>query len=147
MKKSEIKSQILQKIEIMEQNTYLFQKSWSNNIEMIDFDWNYRTYNSGTIGVNRYHNIEIFTLNKKILEMLFRGNSIHIIQDLDAKPINLKDVLFYVEAIFEEKHSFKNHNEGKRKIRETITMKMAGIESAKNEIIALKQQLIDINTL
>lgn len=147
MKKSEVKKQILEKIAIMEQNTFLFPPSWSNTIDMIDEDWSYKTYNSGSKGVSRYHNIEIHVANKKILDMNFRGNSIEVVQNLDNKAVSFNDVLKYVTTIFDEKHSFKNHSEGKRKIRESINQKTQKIEQMKNDIALLKNQLIDLDKI
>jgi hypothetical protein len=147
MKKSEVKNQILEKIAIMEQNTFLFPPSWSDTIDMIDEDWSYKTYNSGSKGISRYHNIEIHYFNKKILDINFRGNSIQVIQDLDNKTVSFNDVLKYVTSIFDEKHSFKNHNEGKRKIRESINKNTQQIEQLKKDIALLKTQLIDLDKI
>jgi len=145
--KKQIKTAILEKISTMEQNTFLFPKYWSNTIEMTNEDWSYRTYNSGSNGVNRHHNIEIFILNKKVLEINFRGNSIEVIQDLDKKPITLKNVLDYVTSIYEELHSFKNHKEGKRKIRTEINQANLSIKQLEEKIRDLKLQLIDIDKI
>lgn len=147
MKKSEVKKQILEKIAIMEQNTFLFPLSWTKTIDMIDEDWSYKTYNSGSKGTERYHNIEIHMFQTKALDINFRGDSIHVVQDLDSRAVTLNDVLKYVTAIFEEKHSFKNHNEGKRKIRETINRKTDEIEQLRKDIVLLKTQLNDLNKL
>ena len=147
MKKLDVKKQILEKITIMEQNTFLFPKSWSETIDIIDEEWSYRTYNSGGFGNSRYHKVEIYLINKKILDINFRGTEIEVIQNLDVKPITYSDILKYITYIFNEKHSFKNHNEGKRKIRESIKRKIQDIETAKKLIIELKQQLADIDKL
>jgi len=143
MKKSEIKTAILEKISVMEQNTFLFPKSWSNTIEMINEDWSYRTYNAERYGSDRYHNIEIFILNKKVLDINFRGNSIEVVQDLDKSPVTLKNILEYVTKIYEELHSFKNHKEGKRKIRTEINQAQLSIKKLEEEIKSLKIQLTD----
>ncbi len=145
--KNKIKLEILEKISIMEQNTFLLPVSWSEMTDMIEGDWSYKTYNSGNKGMYRYHNLEIWQTNKKIIDINFRGTEIEVVRNLDFKPINYKDVLFYVTSIFNEKHSFKNHSEGKRKIRENINKKLLLIETTKKEISVLKQQLTDINEL
>lgn len=147
MKKSEIKKQILEKISIMEQNTFLFPLSWSEKIEMEDYPWSYRTYNSGHKGISRYHNIEIHVGNNKILDINFRNNNIEIVQNLDLKTVTYLDVLNYVSIIFDEKHSFKNHSEGKRKIRKTITEKTDLIKRTLAEVELLKQRLIDFKEI
>jgi len=69
----------------VENNTFLFPKSWSETIDMTDYTWSYRTYHSGSIGNSRYHNIEIYVLGKKLLEILFRGDKIEFSQDLSEK--------------------------------------------------------------
>lgn len=147
MKKQEIKKQIFEKIEIMEQNSFLFPKSWSEQIDMIDFDWSYKTYNAGYLGKSRYHTIEIYSLSSKEFEILIRGNEIQVIQNLDKKQISYNDIYYYITAIFNEKHSFKNHSEGKRKIRENIKNKLSNISSLKTEITTLRKQLSDLNKL
>lgn len=145
--KSKLKKEILDKISIMENNTFLFPKSWSDKIDMINEDWSYRTYHSGSTGGSRYHNLEIYTEGEKFLDIGFRGNSIRIEQDLDNKQIGFEDILFYVSAIFKELHSFKNHNEGKRVIRKKISEKMEAKKRIIKEIVDLKQQIIDFKLL
>lgn len=147
MKKSEIKKQILEKISIMEQNTFLFPLSWSEKIEMEDYSWSYKTYNSGSKGVSRYHNIEIYNSDIKILDINFRNSNIEIIQNLDLKAITYLDVLNYVSIIFDEKHSFKNHSEGKRKIRKSINEKKQLVKNNLKEIELLEQRLLDFKEL
>ncbi len=145
--KSKLKQEILDKISIMENNTFLFPKSWSDKIDMIDEEWSYKTYNNGEVGDNRYHNLEIHVEDDTILNVGFRGNRIQVIQDLDKKQTSIKDVLFYVTKIYEELHSFKNHDEGKRDIRKKITQAKQRKKQADEDIKELKQQLIDLKTL
>jgi len=147
MKKSEIKKQILEKISIMEQNTFLFPLSWSEKTDMEDYSWSYKTYNSGSKGVSRYHNIEIHNGNDKILDINFRNSNIEIIQNLDLKTVTYLDVLKYVSIIFDEKHSFKNHSEGKRKIRNSINEKKQLVKNTLKEIELLEQRLLDFKEL
>jgi len=114
---------------------------------MEDYVWSYKTYNSGSKGVSRYHNIEIYNSSSKVLDINFRNSNIEIIQNLDLKPVTYLDVLNYVSIIFDEKHSFKNHNEGKRKIRSSINEKKRFIQNTLKEIELLEQRLIDFKEL
>jgi hypothetical protein len=141
--KSKLKDEVLSKISIMENNTFLFPISWSEKTDMVNEEWSYKTYNSGNKGLQRYHNFEIYINDKKIVDIQFRGNSIQILQDLSEKQITLKTVSFYISTIFKEMHSFKNHNEGKRDIRKKINERLSNIERLKKEIEKLRQQLID----
>lgn len=145
--KKEFKKQIIEKISKMESNTFLFPKSWANMIDMIDYNWSYKTYNSGSVGINRYHNIEIHKEGIKIIDINFRSNDmITVVQDLAERQITLKDINYYITAIYDELHSFKNHNEGKRKIRKEISQKLVDIKTNQDELKVLRQQLIDSKT-
>lgn len=142
-KNLKIKNEILEKISKMENNTFLFPLSWSDKVQMKDHDWSYKLYNSGSKGTNRYHNIEIYSKNEKLIEINFRGNKIQTIQDLSEKIIRINDVYFYVSAIYDEMHSFENHDEGKRKIRVEIEEAYSNIKKIEDSIIVLKRRLID----
>lgn len=141
--KKQLKESIIEKIEKMEQNTFLFPHSWSDEVDMIDEDWKYKTYNSGSTGSRRYHNFEIYEEGQKIHDINFRGEQIEITQDLEKKAITLKEVEYYISAIYEEKHSFKNHNEGRRRIRKDLDQKRKDLISIKEQIEVLKKKLFD----
>ena len=146
--KKQLKAEIIQMIEAIEQNTFLFPLSWSDKIQMTNYDWEYKTYNSGSVGVNRYHNIEIHEREETVLIIDFRReNTIEVTQDLAKNNITLRQVHFYISAIYEELHTFKNHNEGARKIRKNITKKLAQIRTEKKELAVLRQQLTDLKQL
>lgn len=141
-KKEQIKS-IFEKIEKMETNTFLFPESWSDKIDMIDYDWSYRTYNSGNVGKNRYHNIEIYNEDEIILTIDFRREKVEVVQDLSKPTTTAKEVHFYIEAIYNELHSFKNHTEGKRDIRNKINAKIREIKKSNEDLVKLRKQLKD----
>lgn len=141
--KKQYKKQIIEKIEVMEQNTFLFPKSWSDLVQMANHDWQYKTYNSGQTGASRYHNIEIHQAGVKILDINFRNERIEIIQDLAEKQRTISEVSFYVSAIFAELHTFNSNDESKRQIRKAIAKKLEDIKDAKKQLAELEQKLID----
>ena len=139
----DLKQEILKMISDMENNTFLFPHSYSETIDMIDLEYSYRTYNNGARGESRYHNVEIYVEGSKILEINFSGNTISYKHDIDKKPLKLKEIHSYILDIYNEKHSFKNHNEGRRNIRKKIKEKRLIIKTAKQEIEYLNKQLLD----
>ena len=63
------------------------------------------------------------------------------------KQTTLKDILFYVEAIFKEKHSFKNNSEGLKKIRKTLEQRLTEKNNIEKDILNLKNQITDFKKL
>lgn len=143
MKKLEAKNKIFDMIGKMETNTFLFPKSWSDKIQMTDYEWSYKTYNAEKIGKDRYHNFEIYNGSTKILDINFRGYEIEVEQNIFKKQITYKDVLFYIEAIFNELHSFKNNSEGIKKIRKDIQYIKESIMQKQKELKDLEKRLLD----
>ena len=125
----------------MEQNTFLFPKGWSDTIQMTHFEWAYRAYHAGHVGDARYHNVEIFLLGKKIMEIAFRGNKIEVQQDLSQKAVTIDEVEYYITEIYNEMHTFKNHASGVREIRKKLVDKLQSIKQLNNEVQDLKQQI------
>lgn len=146
MNKKEIKEDILRMITQMECNTFLLPDSWSENIQMQHKDYMYRTY-VGTRGNSRYINLEKYIGNEKQLSILFRGNKIELSDGDIFKPINIKEIYNFIKEVYDELHSFKNHNEGARRIRKEISSRLQTISNAQNDIKKLKQQLEDLNQL
>jgi len=137
--KKELKKEILKFIENMEGNTFLLPESWSEEIQMETEDFAYKTYVGGR-GNGRYINIQI----TNGVEITFRKNDIFVNnEDVFSKRITPQKVYDIVSAIYKEKHSFKNHSEGERKIRKEITKNKKTIKRIKKETDDLTKRLND----
>jgi hypothetical protein len=130
----------------MEQNHFLLPDSWSSEIQMANHDWSYKTYVSAprNYGNKRYIVLEIKDLDIKVTFHLGEIKHDHV---LGGKTIKPQDLLFYIEEIYKEKHSFDNHVDGKRKIREEIKILKSKIKRIEENIQGKKQELEGIENL
>ncbi len=138
---------ILNKISIMEQNTFLMPIGFSDKTEMTNHEWSYRSYTSDKKGDNRYCTIEIYLDSELICKIIFHGNNIKIDQYFNEKQKGLKEVNYYISEIFEELHSFKNHNEGIKKLRKDLSQKKIDLLNAKNDVEFLQKRIKDFNVI
>lgn len=133
---------ILDFIRKMEQNTFLLKDSWSETVPLLKSEYEYRTYVSIRGDKGRYIDIELYKLGVKFLDIKFRENDI-----LLNKPVHvnfsINDVYDIVEMIFEEVHSFRNHDEGLRKLKQDIINKKKRIKDDQSELSKLEQRLKD----
>lgn len=133
---------IVDLIRKMESNTFLLKDSWSETIPMITTDYEYRTYVGKRTDKDRYINIELFKLGIQKVEILFRKKEIHISKPIDFK-FDINDVFNIVESIFNEVHSFKNHDEGLRLVKSKIIDCKRSIKLEEERLVKLQQELSD----
>lgn len=133
---------ILEFIRKMESNTFLLKDSWSDPIPMITTDYEYKTYVGHRGDKERYINIILLQLGVQKINIEFRKNTIHISKPIDFK-FSIDDLFNIIESIFNEVHSFKNHNEGLRSVRAKIIDCKKSIESKEKELDRLQQELKD----
>lgn len=133
---------IVDLIRKMESNTFLLKDSWSETIPMITTDYEYRTYVGQRTDKDRYINIELFKLGIQKVEILFRKKEIHISKPIDFK-FDINDVFNIVESIFNEVHSFKNHDEGLRLVKSKIIDCKRSIKLEEERLVKLQQELSD----
>ena len=133
---------ILELIRKMESNTFLLKDSWSETIPMITTDYEYRTYVGQRNDKDRYINIQLFKLGIEKVEILFRKKEIHISKPIDFK-FDINDLFNIVESIFNEVHSFKNHNEGLRLVKSKIIDCKRSIKLEEERLVKLQQELSD----
>ena len=133
---------IVDLIRKMESNKFLLKDSWSETIPMITTDYEYRTYVGQRTDKDRYINIELFKLGIQKVEILFRKKEIHISKPIDFK-FDINDVFNIVESIFNEVHSFKNHDEGLRLVKSKIIDCKRSIKLEEERLVKLQQELSD----
>lgn len=148
MNRKQIIAQLIERISVMEHNDYLLPQTWSDIIDMTFHDWSYKTYKGDGRGKDRYINIHIVKAGADVLVIEFRSNdSIYLIQPESTKMYKISDALDFINAIYEEKHSFENHNEGARKLRKDIREKQQRVKDYLKEIEGLKKQLTGLKEL
>ena len=113
---------ILDFIRKMEQNTFLLNDGFSDTTPLLSAEYEYRTYVGGRGDNARYIQIELSRLGIKEIEIKIRGKDILIEKKID-KTFSINDCYNIIELIFNEVHSFKNHDEGIRKIKNDIIKK------------------------
>lgn len=133
---------IVDLIRKMESNKFLLKDSWSETIPMMTTDYEYRTYVGQRTDKDRYINIELFKLGIQKVEILFRKKEIHISKPIDFK-FDINDVFNIVESIFNEVHSFKNHDEGLRLVKSKIIDCKRSIKLEEERLVKLQQELSD----
>ena len=154
-KQNDMKATLKQKLERieeliskMETNHFLLPDSWSDEVQMVLEDFSYKTYVSAprSYGDKRYINLEIY-VDGKITEIDFRGKEIKTQQTIGKKPVSVMDVLYYLEAIYKEKHSFENHDQGIRKLKEDLKGVRGYIKSYKKNEESILSQIRDAQKL
>jgi len=118
--KSNCEKRILEIIKSMEGNTFLLPDAWSEKMVMTTKQESYRTY-VGTRGEDRYINVEYWFENDEFIAIEFRNEKVLINDHSPFKPVpKLKEKILYVmEAIYKEKHSFIESAKGVKKIRKS----------------------------
>lgn len=144
MTEEDIKNEILDKISKMELNTYLFPVGYTQAVNMTNYEWSYRTYNNGSTGAGRYHTIEIVEEGKTILRLLIGNDIVNYIYYIGEKNLKPEEVLFYVNEIFKEKHSFQDSNEGLKNLRGELNALFNQKESINNDIELKRKQIEDL---
>lgn len=137
---------ILDFIRKMEQNTFLLKDNYSDTIPLLSCDYEYRTYVGNRGDKDRFINIDLFQLGVEKLKIQFRKNEIRLDKPVDYK-FSIDDAYKIVELIFEEVHSFKNHDEGVRKLKQSIINKQKRIKQEQEELSKMQIQLKDALTL
>ena len=135
----------------MENNTFLLPDSWTDLVQMASRPFSYKTYVGGR-GNDRYINIEVYLSEKNFNGRIFAINIRKDIVSIDGynlfgKRLSPVDVHKIIKDIYVEKHSFENHNEGERAIRTKMTSLRQSIKSAKENLIKLEEQLLDLKNL
>ena len=134
----------------MIKNHFLLPNSYSDKIQMLSHDFSYRTYvadNSRNVN-NRYVNLEIYDISDcKIITIAFRQNNIvEICKDITLN-FSLDKILEIVKAIYKEKHSFENHAEGIKPLKEKISLNIGRIRSLQKENEEIKLQIEGLQSL
>ena len=137
---------ILEIIRKMESNTFLLKDSWSDNVELINSDYIYKTYVGRRGDTDRYIVFEIRDKKENIVKVSFFKNNVSLEKPLELK-FSIDDVIKVLEEIFNEMHSFKNHSEGLRKVKQKITEARNRIKSSEAEIKKLNAELEDYKKL
>lgn len=151
MNKKQLHKEIIEMIKGMENNTFLLPDSWTDLVQMASHPFSYKTYVGGR-GNNRYINIEVYLSEKKFDGRAFTINIRKEIVSVDGdnlfgKRLSPVDVHKIIKDIYVEKHSFENHNEGERAIREKMTSLRKSIKSAKDSLAKLEEQLSDLKKI
>ncbi len=135
---------ILNKIKTMEQNTYLLPDGFSNEIQIMEKQETYKTY-VGNRGDNRYITITYTFENQEKLEIKVRNNKI-VIDDYNPfeRIENLEEKIIYiVNSIYKEKHSFIENAEGIKSLRRKITELKRTNKYNEQEIDKIRNQIED----
>ena len=142
MNSKEIKQTIIGLISTMESNTFLLPDSWSDDMQMSTRDMSYKTY-VGSRGAGRYINI-VMSSPELNIEIDIRGEEITLDKmGLFQKRVQPKQVLELIQAIYNEKYSFRESAEGLTKLRKEIAEKRASINRNKSELLVLQKQVED----
>lgn len=138
--------QIIEMIDTMETNTFLFPVGWGDIIQTSNEPWSYRMYNSGSKGKNRYHTFEIYEDAKKVLTIKFSGNNVLIDHSM-KRAFTSTQVLEYVQGIWKELHSFGNHAEGMRTLRVELNKVKKEIDTKKLEAEQIQERITNYKQL
>lgn len=142
MNSKEIKQTIIGLIRTMEGNTFLLPDSWSDDMQMSTRDMSYKTY-VGSRGVGRYINIVVSSPELNI-EINVRGAEITLDKiGLFQKRVQPKQVLELIQAIYNEKYSFRESAEGLTKLRKELKEKRDYINRKKSEVVVIQKQIDD----
>jgi hypothetical protein len=139
MKKKEQINRLKELVSKMELNHYLLPEAFSDEIEMTFENFSYKTYVGGR-GKGRYITFHIFLEDRREIQIMFRNESISTNEDI-GKRFSLATILIYIELIYAEKHSFENHSEGIKPLKNKIRKEFDRITSAKKEIKSLREQI------
>jgi len=133
----------------METNHFLLPDSWSNEVQMVLEDFSYKTYVSAprSYGDKRYINLEIYVDGKIKTKIDFRGKEIQTLQTIGKKSVSVTDILYYLEAIYKEKHSFENHDQGIRKLKADLKRVRGYVKSYKEDEESILSQIRDAKKL
>ncbi len=144
MNKKQYLEEIDRMIKVMYQNHFLLPNSWSDTINLDEHDWSYRTYCSRDNSM--YITLEIFEDAKKVYDIKFRSNEIELNCPL-GKVLKESDVYNYLKVIYDEKHSFSEHNEGIKSLRAKITQERTNIRNSNTKIEEYKNQIEGLKQL
>ncbi len=144
MKKEELLKEIERMVTAMNANTFLLPNGWSDRIDMDLQDWSYVTYCSRSTSL--YINIDIYKEEEKIFEFHFNFGKINVTSLLGVS-VTPKKMYDYIKLIYDEKHSFSEHDEGLKSLREKLRDERNKIKSANKQIKELTSQMEGLKQL
>jgi hypothetical protein len=134
----------------MAQNHFLLPSNYSDKIQMMSHDFSYRTYvaESSRNSKGRYINFELYNeLDVKFIDVHFRGDrTVEVSKDVTV-TFSLSKILEVIKAIYQEKHSFENHAEGIKPLKEKISNNLSRIKSIQKENEELRLQIEGLKQL
>jgi hypothetical protein len=125
----------------MAENSFLMPDGFSDVIDLQANDYSYKTYVGNRRLHDRYIGIYIMLDGKEITEVFFSSDGRIIVKKEVSVNLSMNKFLELVELIYNEKHSFANHNEGARKLRKSIREATQKIKSIEKEIKSYREQL------
>ena len=131
-------------IKVMYQNHFLLPNSWSDTINLDEHDWSYRTYCDRSSRI--YINLEIYEDAKKVYDVKFRSHEIELNCPL-GKVLKESDVYNYVKIIYDEKHSFSEHDTGIKSLSAKITQEKRAIKNSTEKIENYKKEIEGLKQL
>ena len=147
MSEKKVKDRLNNLVNKMAQNSFLMPDAFSDVIDLQANDYSYKTYVGKRDLTSRYIIVYITLEGEDIIEVIFRNKEDIIIKKSIDVVFSLAKVLKLIELIYEEKHSFSNHNEGARKLRKSIREAKERIKTIEKEIQSYKDQLEGLNNL
>lgn len=147
MKKEDYIKEVMRMVKVMNGNHFLLPRTWSETIDIDLKDWSYRTYCADTSSSESlYIHIEIHKDEKQVVNFHFNKSDI-IISTSVENNITAKDMYDYISTIYNEKHSFSEHNEGLKALRKKIRKQKSIIKSAEKEIDMLEKEVQGLKDL
>ena len=147
MSEKKVKDRLNNLVNKMAQNSFLMPDAFSDVIDLQANDYSYKTYVGNRCLSSRYVIIYITLEGEDIIEVVFSRNEDIIIKKSIDVVFSLAKFLKLIELIYEEKHSFSNHNEGSRKLRKSIREAKEKIKNIEKEIQSYKDQLEGLKNL
>jgi hypothetical protein len=131
----------------MAENSFLMPDGFSDVIDLQANDYSYKTYVGNRSLRDRYIGIYIVLGGEEITEVFFSSDGRIIVKKEVSVNLSMNKFLELVELIYNEKHSFVNHNEGARKLRKSIREATQRIKSIEKEIKSYREQLDGLKQL
>lgn len=147
MSEKKVKDRLNNLVNKMAQNSFLMPDSFSDVIDLQANEYSYKTYVGTRELSGRYIIIYITLEGEDIIEVVFsRDEEIIVKKSIDV-VFSLRKFLELFELIYEEKHSFSNHDEGARKLRKSIREAKGRIKTIEKEIQSYRDQLEGLKNL
>lgn len=129
-------------IKKMEKNTYLLPNSWSKELSLDEEEFTYKTY-VGVRGKERYINICVYIDGEQEFQVDFRRDSVKLSDVSLYSPVSPDRVDSVIKAIYKEKMSFEDYDDGIKSMRKEIAEKKRTIRRLNKDINTLNQSIKD----